>query len=134
MEHLPVKDEIEVVRLRLEQYCASMLVDELGWNDPQVRALTQYRIECLAHMLTAAHTAPALVLQNNRVLADYPTTLWDHIKSKLGRRHNRTVIRMAEHLTFPKVKLPHPLKNEFLVYVRPSTAYWDYEDGKPVDD
>jgi hypothetical protein len=126
--------EAKQIEFTVEQYCASMLVDELGFNDPKVRALTQARIEMLAHSLTAIFKAPAQVLQRDKVLATYPTTWWDAVKQRLGWKHKRTEIRLNEHLIFPHVDLPDVKQlRHRLVYIEPRTTFCAYEDDAPIE-
>jgi hypothetical protein len=126
--------EMKQIELTIEQYCSSMLIDECGFKDPQVRALTQNRIELLAHSLTAVLQAPAKVLQRDKVLATYPTTWWDAVKQRLGWKHERTEVRLNEHLIFPHVDIPHEgsLRHR-VVYVQPRTTFCPYLADEPID-
>lgn len=123
--------QIETVEMTVQQYCVSMLSDD-GWTDPHVRADAMYRIEMLAHQLTATFYAPGQVLQNDRVLATYPTTLWDSVKARLGWRHNKTVVRLTEHLLFPNVSLKRygRIGESVKLYIAPRISRYDF----PGDD
>jgi hypothetical protein len=122
------------IEFTVEQYCASVLMDEHNFNTPQVKALMQYRMENLAHCLTVVLKTPAQVLQRDKVLATYPTTWWDAVKQRLGWKHKRTEIRLNEHLIFPHVDLPDVKQlRHRLVYIEPRTTFCAYEDDAPIE-
>ncbi len=126
--------EAKEIEFTTEQYCSTMLMDECGFSKPEVRALTQYRIEALAHSLTVVLKAPAQVLQRDRVLATYPTTWWDAVKERLGWKHKRSEVRLNEHLIFPNVVLPDMKQlRHRLVYIEPRYTAQMYRDGAPLD-
>lgn len=62
--------------------------------------------ERLAHRLVASLRLPGEVLQDNKVVAEYPASLWDHIKKVLGFKHELVRVRCSETVVFPDIQLP----------------------------
>lgn len=110
---------METKTLTIEQYFTSTLIDnlvaELGINSPDVRSLLDYHASTQAHMLSSVMRVPADVLQNDRVIATYPTTLWDYIKRSLRLKYKRTEVRISEHLLYPMVEAP-PFANNIRLF------------------
>lgn len=61
----------------------------------------------LAYRLTAEWRVPGEVLQDDTVVAEYPASLWDHLKSVLGFDHETVKVRVNEIVCFPDVPVPY---------------------------
>lgn len=109
--------DVKTYALTIQHFCASILVDdyELVANlDIEVRH--QYRMEMLAHQLVAMLRIPADVLNDDKVIAEWPDGLWQTVRKALGWKHKTRQVRLTEMLLFPGVAVPRPLKP--CVYVR----------------
>lgn len=62
--------------------------------------------ERMAQEVACRVRLPADVLQDNRVIAEWPATLWDYIKAAFKRPHRTRQVRLNEAVIFPTVKLP----------------------------
>lgn len=62
--------------------------------------------EKMAHEVLARVRLPAEVLQDNRVIAEWPATWWDHLKARFGRPHKTRRVLLKEAVIFPTIKLP----------------------------
>lgn len=122
---------IETFDLKLLKFSTAAVLDrELFYGgEPALEFLHRTLPERMAHQLIATLKVPGQVLQDNRVLAAYPITLWDHIKfliktrwPKVGGRlsvHLKEV-RLTEHLLYPTVHVPGPYADSVRLYVAPS--------------
>lgn len=86
-------------------------VDTMMELDPvlgqaKMEMMKQFCIEPMVHQLRLSLKAPALVLQLDKVIATYPTSLWDYIKRAVRLPHKLTQVRLTEHLLFPTVQIP----------------------------
>lgn len=73
--------------------------------EPHLDLSVDYIPEQMARRLTAHWRVPGEVLQDDTVIAEYPASLWDHIKSAFGLKHRTTQVRLNETVCFPDVPL-----------------------------
>lgn len=95
---------VQQVELTLRDYCVAALIDA-GVEQPNVRAFVNYKLEYLAHLLQAVVRLPTHE-QQDRVIAEYPDGLWQHIKAALGLQHRTVKVWFNETLIFPKIPAP----------------------------
>lgn len=102
-----IETRVKQLELELKQYCIAWSVDEevLG-AELDIRVHGQYSIEYLAHLFQAHLRIPAKVLQENRIIAEYPSSLWQHLKKALRLKYETRKIRLNEYLMFPTIKMP----------------------------
>lgn len=69
--------------------------------------LATYQLpERMATEVAARVRLPADVLQDSRVIAEWPATWWDYLKARFGRPHRTRRVLLNEAVIFPTVKLP----------------------------
>ena len=64
----------------------------------------------MARQFVAEWRVAGQVLAEDKVIAEYPATLWDHIKAKLGFEHRVKQVKLTEHVAFPEVSVPQHLQ------------------------
>lgn len=99
---LPLLQAQEKV-LPVMRLCAGYLLDsstmldlELVWHEVPER---------LAVQLTSSLRLPSEVLQDGRVVASYPASLWDHVKQRLGLKHRLVEVLANETLVYPDIEV-----------------------------
>lgn len=121
--------EVKTYELQLREYVVASLID-VGFADPDVRTFMQYKLESMAHMMVATFRVPTKVLQDRRVIAEWPDGLWQHIKQKLGLRYRHKQIRLNEALVFPDVYVPRNARNTLRMVVQDEVTFDTYRDDK----
>lgn len=128
--------EQRIIELTIEQ----IGIDFLRTADPDLgdvdfRARLQWDVEGAMNHLRLYMMLPSKVLQKDRVIAEYPKTLWDHIKAALGLKHRTVQVYFQEVLYFPKVKIPPelgPVRVGTEVHARTADPF--YEEGSDDGD
>ncbi len=111
-------EDIKSITLDVQRYVASSLMDA-GFS-VNVKAEVQYRAEYLGYLLSAMMKVPGQVLQDERVLASYPATFWQHVRKVLGLKYERVEVRLTEHLLYPTIEVPNKLGDKVRLYVKTS--------------
>lgn len=111
------KDNIKTVTLAAKRYMVSYLLDH-GIVPQDFNCEIQYAAHRAAYMFCAELRMWGED-DDPRLLADYPQTLWDHIKSKLGLKHKRFYVYQQETVIYPSIP-PQRLESRVVVntYVR----------------
>lgn len=109
--------DVKVIELTIQELMASQLFDDEAIPPGNVRAWLMYRMEYLAHQLTAGLKVPAKVLQDRRLIAEYPDGLWQHIRQKLGWQCRTKQVRLTEWLAFPTIEVPD-IRRPMRIYVQ----------------
>jgi hypothetical protein len=112
------------ITLAVKHLVASQFIDDEVIAGENVEVRCDYAIRELAWQLTAVLKTPAQVLQDNRVIAEYPDGLWQHIRKKLGLTHRSNLVRLTEWLTFPTVAVP-PIQRPMRIYVHAGVTAYD---------
>lgn len=121
-------DGIKTITLDVQQYVVSALINE-GYKGIPLKVDVQYRAEYMAWHLAAMMKIPAQVLQQDRVIAEYPSDWWQGIRKRLGLKYNKCQVRLTEHLLYPHVEVPkyHGDKVRLHVYT-PPTRFMSYKE------
>jgi hypothetical protein len=109
------KDVIETLTLDLKDYMVSMLLDA-GYSVP-LKVEVVYRAEYMAYLLMARMRVPAQVLQEDKVVAEYPASLWDHIKKAVGMKYATEKVKLTEYLLYPTIEVPKQFTDKVRLYV-----------------
>lgn len=123
----PCNSYIRHLLLTVQQLGVDMLLDTDGVKIPERNILAhhQWSLETMVTHLRLSLKTPAQVLQDRRLIAQYPDGLWQHIRQSLGLKARVKQIRMNEWLCFPTVEVPelhgHPLK----IYAKMDVTTWD---------
>lgn len=89
--------------LQVMRLSAAYLLDTTAMLDID---FVQHEVpERLAVQLTASLRVPSEVLQDDRVVASYPASLWDHVKQKLGLGHRSVEVVANETLVYPDIEV-----------------------------
>lgn len=112
--------DIKTLRLAIKQYEASVLINHIG----DVKFELTYHIETLCYLLRAAVRIPAEVLSDRKVVASYPTNLWQYIRKALGLKYLKTDVRVSEHLLYPTIKVPRGYSEVRLHVASEVTTDW----------
>ncbi len=94
--------------LPIQRYAVCALVDA-GFPSADVVAEIRQRLDSMAYELTYKMRTVAKVLQDKRVIASYPASLWDAIKRALNirwLRYKMVDVLLTEHLLFPDYQIP----------------------------
>lgn len=90
---------IKEIELHAQDYGYKMLVDR-GFIPQDFKVRIEYSLENMAYQMAASFKLFGTE-DEPRLLADYPRTLWDHIKSKLGLKHKRWYVYQQEAVVYP---------------------------------
>lgn len=60
----------------------------------------------MAYRLIASMRIAGDVLQDDRIVAEYPATFWDHVRKVFGFSYRKDVVRVKETVLFPEMQLP----------------------------
>jgi glutathionylspermidine synthase len=110
----PITSYDDLIALEIQQFSVDWM-----WNhDPELkgapldmRAMKQYAIEpALNELYRLTLQLPVQVLARDRVVAEYPTTLWQHIKKAIGLRYAYVRVTQNESLIYPHIAIPPGLK------------------------
>lgn len=114
----------EVLELQIKQWAVSQLIDDgLDMHPDNLKVFMQLRAEWLAYQLTAMFYLPSQTIQD-RVIAEYPTTLWDHIKKALRLKYRTTQVRLQQWLVIPEI--PQPLERYKSLRIAYQASVTDY--------
>jgi hypothetical protein len=121
--------EVQVLTLHIKKLICSQLMDTemFGGTSPKLNVELTYRIEMMARQLTACLELPVDVLQNDRLIAEYPDGLWQSVRKALRLKHRTRQVRMNEWLTFPAIDINQYGRagDTVRVYARPSLSFYD---------
>jgi hypothetical protein len=112
------KLDARTIELSIQKFNTAAIVDEFG---PDIEWFVHALPERLAYQLGMTLRTPAQVLQDNSVVAEWPLTWWDHIKARLGWKHQTKQLRMKEVVTFPDYAPPRH-GDRMRLYVMPSIS------------
>ncbi len=107
--------DIEHITLTVRELCAGFTFDEEHIPPGNGHAYMRYMLEGQLRAITIMLKVPAKVLQDDRVVAEYPDGLWQHIRKSIGLKHRKVVLRANEWVTFPTVEIP-PLEKPMRIY------------------
>jgi hypothetical protein len=111
--------------LPLEQFSATLLMEDgLDVHPSNLKLHSEYQLKYLAKQFTLVLTAPTAPIQD-RIVAEYPLTLWDHIKSKLRLKYKKASIRFKELAVYPHIAVPPYTCKEMRIYRAVTTSYGD---------
>jgi hypothetical protein len=120
----------------LKRYLYTQMIKDDLLKDIDERQLAVYLERTVVEAgerLTVSLMLPAVVLQEDRVVSDYPASLWQHIRATLGLKYKRTEVRITEVALFPEFK-PAPLLGEMRLGIEARLTDRDYRDGPEVCD
>lgn len=115
------------VLLTVHQLGVDIMLDTDGMEIPHgnIAAHHMWSLETMAAHLRLSLKVPSQVLQDNKLIAEYPDGLWSYILHALGLKARMKQIRLNEWLMFPTIEVPeikgHPLK----IYAKMSVNTWD---------
>lgn len=117
------------IELTVQQYAVSSAIPAglLKGGAASVRAELEFHVERLAHILNITARVPADVLQDRKLIAEYPANLWQYIRKALGLHYRKTEVRLNEHLVFPTIAIPPHLGKQALLYVEPQVRSYTTE-------
>lgn len=99
--------DTKITELLVKQWAIAVLIDEgLIRSSDQLDVGFQYRIEYLARQISLVLKLPCQELADESVVAEWPSTLWDHIKKTLGLRYRKHQLLHSETLVFPDIDIP----------------------------
>lgn len=102
-----IRDIEPYYTLQVREWVAAVLVDEdLEALTPNIVLRHQYQLEWLARQLSLSLRVPCKVLQDDRVIAEWPRGLWDYIKRAVGLKYSKKQLRLNECVVYPNVALP----------------------------
>lgn len=97
---------VQELTLSIQDLCASTFIDDdLHGLGKGITIHTQYKLEYLATQILAKLRVPAQVLQDRKVVAEYPDGLWQHIRKTVGLKYRSHQVKLTEWLVFPSVPL-----------------------------
>jgi hypothetical protein len=117
-------DKIEAIRLQIEKFACAIMLSEHMIADAPVEVVARYAAEEGCYHFRMALGVPVGQARHNDVIAEYPATLWDHIKQRLGLKHKLARVTYTEVITFPTYigKLHGRLGDEVRIYQH--TGVW----------
>ena len=89
-----------VVLNRHLQLQTEALLQDVVTDTNAIRVELDYALEHAAYRLRMA-LLPLAEPTEERVLASYPATLWDHVKKVLGFKYRKYEVRQAETVVYP---------------------------------
>jgi hypothetical protein len=123
--------KVETLDLDILKYNAATVLDRLLLTESH-RSLEIFQREVpeqMAYQIAATLRVPGKVLQDRKVIATYPETLWDYIKRELKQRFPRLKlvvkmkeVRLTEHLVYPEVSVPDRYSSSVRLYIQPEVG------------
>lgn len=115
---------VKTIDLPIKEWCISWLQDnDIPLSIENLSVVTECNLRGYCDQFMVHMRLPEQVIQENKVVASYPTTLWDHVKERLGWKHNRTVHKLSEYWTFPHIEVPkycgHPARIRVHTFTMP---------------
>ena len=98
---------IKQFTFEVQQFVHTQLIsdDKMRLSTNQVRVQSEYIATHAAHALRTLLSLPGQKLPRTLV-AQYPATWWDHIKQRLGFKHESVSVFRQDVAVFPKLELP----------------------------
>lgn len=121
--------KIETITLQIRELMVQVLIDSGLFDDtkPGLDVASHYYATHMAHAIMARLRIPAEILQENNVIATYPTTLWQHVRKCLGLDYDKTIVRMNEWLLYPNISASRPPCKDVRIWV--STDKFELKRG-----
>jgi hypothetical protein len=120
---------IEELRLTLHKFAAQSLISEGAIKQlapEQLQTFLMYMAEDAAYSLRLLFTVPGIEAPQTPICS-YPATWWDHLKARLGWKHERTWVYRETIVTLPDVPLPERWREGARLAIRYTTdAASDY--------
>jgi hypothetical protein len=96
--------------LAIQQFSVNWMHDEFDSStELRTRVREQFTVESAMKMLRCDFWMPGKTLQDDRVVASWPTNLWQHIRKSLRLSYKKTELRVNEIVVFPTVEIPPEL-------------------------
>jgi hypothetical protein len=95
--------------LPIRKWSAATEVDPYGLLErafPKPEIIQQEIVDRMTIQFLAQWRLPVEVLADDKVIAEYPATLWDHIKKVLGFDYIKRQVRLNAVLAFPEIPVP----------------------------
>jgi len=97
---------IEEIKLERQTYTVGKLIElEAMFDD----VFLDYILAETKFQMQVVHRPFAQVLQQEEVIASYPSDNWQWFKSLLGLKYDKRIHLLTEHITFPNHKFPKSL-------------------------
>jgi hypothetical protein len=95
----------------VQQYAVDFMVEE-GFAKNGIETHEQWLLDTALRAIRISFKYPAYVLQQDRIIARYPATLWSHLLISVGLRRwaKWKAVLLNEHFAFPHIELPPELK------------------------
>jgi hypothetical protein len=95
----------------VQQYAVDFMIEE-GFAKNGIETHEQWLLDTAMRAIRISFKYPAYVLQQDRIIARYPATLWSHLLHSIGlKRYARyAVVKLNEHLAFPDIEIPEKMK------------------------
>lgn len=100
LSHLSTVERVELVVKQFNMATLLLVPPE------NVEVFVHHRIEYMAYELKAQLLVPSKVLQQGRIVCEYPSDWWQAIKARLGWKHRTRMHLIDEYLLFPKIPVP----------------------------
>lgn len=124
------QDVIKTITLDVQKYMVGVLIDE-GFANIPLDVAVRYRAEQMAWHLVATMRLPAQVLQQDRIIAEYPSDWWQALRQRLGLKYKKQQVRLTEHLLYPHVEVPRYHGDKVRLHTYTAQSFLDY---KEIDD
>lgn len=112
---------IEEIKLERQTYTVGKLIElEAMFDDVYL----DYLLEESMFRLQIVQRPFAQVMQQEKIIASYPSNNWQWFKSLFNLKHKRTHHKLTEHVLFPHHKFPEGL-GETKVFIQHDIMNWN---------
>lgn len=129
--------DIETFETVMKTYIVTKLLDDETFekmHPDQIKVLIHRHAVHCAYQFTAAMHVPGKSLPR-QLLAEYPASLWQHVKKALGLKHDTLKVWRDASVLFPNIAIPERLRSgarvglRYLTKVPPTVKDDDYVDN-----
>lgn len=93
---------------QVQMLCVDALADII--HSGNISAQAHWASDAIAAAFRVNLRCPGVVAQDDKVVASYPASLWQHVRKTLRLPYREVKVRVKETIMFPQIEIPEEVK------------------------